>query len=64
MTAPLDTSPVQMKPTKETYERLQQAYEHFNKGLFEGKLPNALITLQRRKNTYGYGCRDKPVPEF
>ncbi|WP_208249027.1 SprT-like domain-containing protein [Rhizobium sp. T1470] len=49
-----DALPLQIRPTKETYERLQQAYDHFNKGLFEGKLPNALITLQRRTGTFGY----------
>lgn len=54
MKDPLDPSTLPMKPTKETYDRLQQAYEHFNKALFEGLLPNALITLQRRKNSYGY----------
>jgi predicted SprT family Zn-dependent metalloprotease len=43
-----------MKPTKETYDRLQQAYDHFNNLLFSRTLPNALITLQRRKGTYGY----------
>lgn len=49
-----DSSPHQIKPTKETYDRLQQAYEHFNKALFGSVLPNALITLQRRKGTFGY----------
>jgi predicted SprT family Zn-dependent metalloprotease len=48
-----------IKPTKDTYDRLQQAYEHFNKGLFGGMLPNALITLQRRKGTYGYFAGDR-----
>lgn len=43
-----------LKPTRETYDRLQQAYEHFNKALFDGTLPNALITLQRRKGTFGF----------
>jgi predicted SprT family Zn-dependent metalloprotease len=43
-----------MRPTKETYERFQQAYDHFNKALFDNSLPNALITLQRRKRTLGY----------
>jgi predicted SprT family Zn-dependent metalloprotease len=49
-----DTPALQIKPTKETYDRFQQGYEHFNKALFGGTLPNALITLQRRKGTYGY----------
>lgn len=43
-----------MKPTTETYAELQSAYDHFNKELFEGKLPECLITLQREKNTFGY----------
>ena len=49
-----ELSALSIKPTKETYDRLQQAYEHFNKALFGGTLPNALITLQRRKGTFGY----------
>ncbi len=43
-----------MKPTSQAYSELQHAYEHFNKHLFNGKLPPCLITLQRHKNTYGY----------
>lgn len=54
MNAPLDPQPASVRPTRETYERLQQAYDHFNKTLFDGTLPNALITLQRRKKTFGY----------
>lgn len=41
-------------PTAETYEELQQAYDHFNRALFGGQLPPCLITLQREKRTYGY----------
>lgn len=51
---PLPATDITIKPTRETYDRLQQACDHFNKALFEGTLPNALITLQRRKGTYGY----------
>jgi len=43
-----------MKPTTETYSELVQAYNAFNKALFEGKLPDCLITLQREKHTCGY----------
>lgn len=43
-----------MKPTEETYDRLQLAFEHFNVALFGGTLPNALITLQRRKKSFGF----------
>lgn len=46
--ASLAQAGLQVKPTRETYDRLQQAYEHFNRALFGGTLPNALITLQAR----------------
>ena len=50
-----DASPADaIKPTRETYEQLQHAYDRMNAGLFGGALPNALITLQRRNRTYGY----------
>jgi hypothetical protein len=32
-------------PTLEVYEELQQAYDHFNEGLFSVELPTCLITL-------------------
>lgn len=41
-------------PTHQTYSELQQAYDHFNAALFNGKLPYCLITLQREKRTVGY----------
>ena len=43
-----------MKPTAETYAELQRAYDTFNTELFDGELPECLITLQRKKKTYGY----------
>lgn len=43
-----------IKPTKETYDQIQQAYDYLNRTLFKGELPNCLITLQRRNRTYGY----------
>jgi predicted SprT family Zn-dependent metalloprotease len=43
-----------VNPTPEAYRELQQAYDHFNHELFEGKLPGCLFTLQREKNTQGY----------
>lgn len=48
-----------LRPTKETYDQLQQAYEHLNRNLFQGALPNCLITLQRRKRSYGYFAADR-----
>jgi predicted SprT family Zn-dependent metalloprotease len=43
-----------MQPTQEAYTELQTAYDHFNRHLFDGALPPCLITLQRKKRTYGY----------
>ncbi|CAG0901739.1 unnamed protein product [Darwinula stevensoni] len=42
------------KPTEQAYTELQRAYDWFNKALFEGQLPECLITLQRNKRTMGY----------
>lgn len=42
------------KPTQQVYEELQNAYEFFNRELFEGRLPSCVITLQRQHDTYGY----------
>lgn len=41
-------------PTIRAYTELQQAYDFFNKHLFNSELPNLIITLQRGKNTLGY----------
>jgi SprT-like family protein len=46
-------------PTQETYEQLQTGYECLNRDLFGNKLPNCLITLQRRSRTYGYFAADR-----
>jgi predicted SprT family Zn-dependent metalloprotease len=54
-----DSNTQSIKPTRETYDPLQQAYENLNRALFEGELPNCLITLQRSKKSYGYFCGDR-----
>jgi hypothetical protein len=43
-----------LNPTQETYDELQRAFDHFNTELFEGRLPQCLITLSRQHDTYGY----------
>lgn len=43
-----------IQPTPEVYSELQYAYDHFNRALFSGQLPDCLITLQRERRTYGY----------
>lgn len=46
-------------PTTQTYHTLNKAYRFFNDALFEGKLPDCLITLQRKGKSLGYFCRDR-----
>ncbi|MDD5406946.1 MAG: SprT-like domain-containing protein [Sulfurovaceae bacterium] len=41
-------------PTAEFYDILQKIYHIFNEKLFEGTLPNCLITVQRKKSVMGY----------
>jgi hypothetical protein len=41
-------------PTATTYATLNNAYDFFNRRLFEGRLPRCLITIQRSKKCYGY----------
>lgn len=43
-----------MQPTSELYGALQAVYEHFNKSLFEGRLPEVIFTAQRQKGVMGY----------
>lgn len=41
-------------PTQQAYSELHRAYHFFNTRLFDGQLPPCLITMQRRRRTYGY----------
>lgn len=43
------------------YDELQQAFDYFNKHLFNGKLPPCMITLQREKRTFGYFSKQRFV---
>ena len=43
-----------IKPTEQTYNELQTAYDYFNKTLFADQLPPCLITMQRKNRTRGY----------
>jgi predicted SprT family Zn-dependent metalloprotease len=45
---------MQTDPTGRTYNGLTAAYDHFNRALFEGRLPPCLITMQRKNKTFGY----------
>ncbi len=48
-------------PTRETYDALQLAYDHFNFFLFDNRLPNCLITLQRKGRCHGYFASKRMV---
>lgn len=48
-----------MEPTEEAYAELRAAYEFFNHALFEDRLPPCLITLQRKRRTYGFFCNSR-----
>lgn len=43
-------------PTAEAYGYWQAAFTFFNERLFQGALPNCLITLTRRPRAFGYFC--------
>lgn len=55
------TSTATLKPaTAATYSAWQSAYNHYNKALFAGTLPDCLITLQRKDHrSYGYFSPDR-----
>lgn len=45
--------------TPKIYSELQGAYDFFNRRLFDGRLPDALIVLSHHRSAYGY-FRSKP----
>jgi len=59
MHTPEPTIDHSITPTRDTYDALQHAYDHFNWVLFESELPNCLITLQRHGRSFGYFCRKR-----
>lgn len=59
MYTPEDEIDLNLRPTQETYDAFQIAYDHFNWQLFDARLPNCLITLQRRKRSLGHFCEGR-----
>lgn len=45
---------IPITPTTGFYADLQSAFDHFNAELFEGKLPQCLLTLRSASRAYGY----------
>lgn len=43
-----------MNPTTELYQSLEEAYEHFNRELFDNQLPEVIFTFQRKSGVMGY----------
>lgn len=48
-----ETTAPALTPNTE-YDSFEQAYDWYNAALFCGRLPACLITLQRKRNAYGY----------
>lgn len=48
----------ELQPTKATYDALQDAFDYFNRNLFNNELPQVLIVLHRKKNAKGYFWAD------
>ncbi|MDP2699889.1 SprT-like domain-containing protein [Thalassospira sp.] len=59
--APAATLTPAPTPTVETYAELQAAFDHFNRAIFDHRLPPCLITLQRYKRSYGYYSHERFV---
>jgi len=45
--------------TQVEYQAFQDAYDFFNAALFDGGLPQLLVTLQRRGRSYGYFAAER-----
>src|SRR5258706_7695353 len=45
--------------TPAQYQAFQTAYDFFNTELFDGSLPDVLVTLQRKGKSYGYFSPDR-----
>jgi hypothetical protein len=54
---------METKPTSlAEYTGLQEAYSFFNNALFNGELPECLLTLQRKSKAYGYFSPERFAP--
>jgi predicted SprT family Zn-dependent metalloprotease len=54
---PKINEPIAITPVE--YGGLQEAYDHFNRELFDGKLPDVFITYQRKAHSAGYFSADR-----
>ncbi|MES9829212.1 MAG: SprT-like domain-containing protein [Candidatus Thiodiazotropha sp.] len=51
------------KPTTESYDTLVRAYDYFNQALFEGQLPDVIISFHRQRKVMGYASIARWVNE-
>lgn len=58
-TLPNPSSVLSGKPTFDMYGFVQAAFDHFNQTLFNGELPQCLLTFQREKKVMGYFSNDR-----
>lgn len=49
------------QPSQVTYNNLMKAYKHFNRTLFDNRLPECLIVLHRKRGARGYFWADQWV---
>jgi hypothetical protein len=54
---------MEKRPSQLAYAQLQQAYDFFNRELFEGKLPHVMIVQLRRPGSCGYWAKDRWVAD-
>lgn len=50
-----------MHPSHALYQALQTAYDHFNRELFENRLPELIFTVQRQNDVLGYFAPERWV---
>lgn len=50
-------------PTEELIEAVKTAYDHFNRDLFKGQLPNVVFNFQRQQRVMGYASIGRWVNE-
>ena len=49
----------EIRPTEQTYHELQMAFDFFNKELFNDRLPQCIITLQRQQKFRGFFAQER-----
>jgi hypothetical protein len=48
-----------MALTPAEFSTIQEAYDHFNRELFDGELPHVVITYRKHGRSHGFFCRER-----